>query len=50
VLNPLLHILNRPPRVSFEPPAIEGLGYQPKLDDQIARQVFGLDFAAFLPP
>ena len=36
--------------VAFEPVAVEGLGNQPELDDEVAGQVLRLDFAALFPP
>jgi hypothetical protein len=36
--------------VAFEPVAVEGFGHDPKLDDEVARQILRLNLAAFLPP
>jgi hypothetical protein len=44
VTNPALNVLD-----AFVPSSIEGFGRISKLDDPIARQVFGLDFAALFP-
>jgi hypothetical protein len=50
VLNPLLHICDRPPGISFKPLAIEGFGHDPKLNDEVAGEVFRLDLAPLLAP
>ena len=36
--------------VVLEPMAVEGLGRDPKLDDQVRGEVLGRDLAAFFPP
>jgi hypothetical protein len=36
--------------VAFEPVSVEGFGDQPELDDEVARQVLGLNLAPFFPP
>ena len=36
--------------VAFEPVAVEGLGDDPELDDEVAGEVLGLDLAALFPP
>ena len=36
--------------VAFEPVAVEGLGDDAELDDEVAGEVLGLDLAALLPP
>jgi hypothetical protein len=39
-----------PPRVAFEPVAVEGFGDNPELDDEVAGEVLRLDLAVLLPP
>jgi predicted nucleic acid-binding protein len=39
-----------PLRVAFEPVAVERFGNHPELDDEVAGEVLGLDFAALFPP
>ena len=48
--NSLLHLCDRPPSISFEPEAIEGLSHDPKLNDEVVGQVFRLDLAPLLAP
>ena len=36
--------------VAFEPVPIEGFGHRPELDNEVAREVLRLDFAALFPP
>ena len=36
--------------IAFEPVAVEGLGDHSELDNEVAREVLGLDLAALLPP
>ena len=38
------------PGIAFVPMAVEGLGGYAELDDEVAREVLGLGFAALLPP
>ena len=36
--------------VAFEPVAVEGLGHDAELDDEVARQVLGFDLAPLFAP
>jgi hypothetical protein len=50
VLDPALDVLDDASGIAFVPLAIELLGHQPELDDQVGRQVLRSDLAAlFLP-
>jgi hypothetical protein len=50
VLNPALDVLDDLAGVALEPLPIEGLGYDPKLHDEVGGEVLGLDLASlFLP-
>ena len=50
MLHPPLDLAEGLAGVAFEPVAIEGLGHDPELDDEVAGQVLGLDLAALLAP
>ncbi len=50
MVHPPLNVLDGLSGIAFEPLAIERLGGEPKLDDQVAGEVQRLDLAAlFLP-
>ena len=50
VVHPPLDVFDRLSGISFKPSPIEALGHDPKLDDEVARQVVRLDLTAlFLP-
>jgi hypothetical protein len=36
--------------IAFIPMPVEMLGHRPELDNQVVRQILGLNFAALLPP
>src|SRR5260221_2169035 len=48
--HPSLNVPERVSGISLVPMPIKGLGHDPELDDEIAGEVLGLDFAALLPP
>ncbi len=48
--HPPLHLGYNLARVLFVPPPIEVLGHGPKLHDEVARQILGLDLAPLFPP
>jgi len=50
VADPALNQFYGPAAVAFEPVAVEGFGHDPKLDNQVAGEVLGLDFTPFLAP
>ena len=50
MLDPGLHVLDGIPGVAFVPLAIEVLGHQAELDDEVGREVLGPDLAALLLP
>jgi hypothetical protein len=50
VVHPFLNMLHRAPGIPFEPSAIEGLGHNPKLDDEVAQQILRFDLTALLAP
>jgi hypothetical protein len=50
MLHPALDILDGLSGVSFVPVAIEVLGHDPELDDQVAGEVLRLDISPLLPP
>ena len=45
-----LHLGDDLAGVAFVPVPVEMLGHGAELDDQVCRQVLGLDLAALLPP
>src|SRR6516165_1708986 len=45
-----LDVVDDLPGIALEPVAVEGLGHDPELDDEVAREVFGLDLAPLLAP
>ena len=45
-----LHLGDDLAGVAFVPVPVEMLGHGAELDDQVARQVLGLDLAALFPP
>jgi hypothetical protein len=50
VLDPALNVRDGLPGITLVPPAIEVLGREAKLDDQVGREVLRPDLAAlFLP-
>jgi hypothetical protein len=50
MLNAPLDILEAAARVTLEPAPIELLGGQAELDDEVVREVFGLNFAPLFVP
>jgi hypothetical protein len=50
MLGPSLDILDYMAAVKLVPPPIEVFGHRAKLDDEVSRQILGLDFATLLPP
>ena len=50
MLHPPLDVLDGLPGVALVPVAIELLGHDPELDDEIVGEVLRLDLAALLPP
>jgi hypothetical protein len=50
MLHSPLDVLDGLSGVPLVPVAIEALGYDPELDDQIAREVLRFSLAPFLPP
>jgi hypothetical protein len=50
VQDPPLHVLDGASGITFIPAAVEVLGDDPKLDDQVVGQLLGYDLAALLPP
>jgi hypothetical protein len=50
VLDPGLHVLDGVAGVALVPLAIEVLGHDPELDDEVAREVLRPDLAAFFLP
>jgi hypothetical protein len=44
-LHPALHVLDGTPGTAFVPLAIEVLGHEAELDNQVGRQVLGSDLA-----
>jgi hypothetical protein len=50
VADSALDILEGLPRIALEPVPIEGLGHDPKLDEEIAGEILGLNLTALLPP
>jgi hypothetical protein len=47
---PTLHGFDALAGVAFVPTPIESFSRYPELDDEVAREVFRLDFPAFLSP
>jgi hypothetical protein len=45
-----LHILEGSTGIPFEPVTVKGLGHDPKLDDEVAGEVFGFGLTALLAP
>jgi hypothetical protein len=50
MLHPPLDVLDGMTSVPLVPVPIEVLGHDPKLDDEIVREVLWFGLAAFLPP
>ena len=50
VKHPPLHLGDDLAGIALVPAPVELLGHTAELDDQVAGQVLGLDFAALLPP
>ena len=50
VPHPPLNVLDHLVRIALVPVPVEVLGRRPKLNDQVAREVFRLGFAPFFPP
>ena len=50
MLHPALDVGEDLAGIAFEPVAVEGLGDDPELDDEVAGEVLRLDLAAFFPP
>jgi hypothetical protein len=50
VLHATLDVRDGLPGITLVPPAIEVLGREAKLDDQVGREVLGSDLASFLLP
>ena len=48
--DPALHVPQDLPRIALEPVPVEGLGHDPQLDDKVAGEVFGFEFASFFTP
>ncbi len=48
--NPPLHVRDEVARVLFVPVPVQLLGYAPKLDDEVAGQILGLDLSALFAP
>jgi len=46
--DPPLHRRNGVPAVAFVPEPVQGLGREAKLDDEVAREVFGFCLPTFL--
>ena len=50
VVNSSLHVLDGTAAVMFIPAAIEVLGYGPELDNQIVREILGINLPPLLAP
>jgi hypothetical protein len=50
VLDPSLHVRDRVPGIGFKPLAIEVLGSQAQLDNEVAREILWPNLAALLLP
>ena len=48
--HPLLDVRDHLTGIGFIPAPVQVLGHEPKLNDEIARQIFRLGLAALLPP
>jgi hypothetical protein len=48
--DPPLHVCEHLTGIGLIPTPVQDLSGKPKLDDEIAREVLGLDFAAFFAP
>jgi hypothetical protein len=50
MLDPALHVLDGVPGIAFVPLAIEVLGHDPELDDEVSGEVFRLGLPPFFLP